>query len=282
MDNKEKSIIEKLLSISGVEACAISSLDGEVLRFSSNNEDLNEVSIKKVSAEISKLFSSYSISSIEISSLFLSFESHNVIVNSFGSGFIFIASKKNSNVNLVKMESSYLESEFIKIVSNSLENLSSNSALLNSNNNNNAQAAGDNNININDIYPSLGEDQFEFNASHHAAISDFSGNAANDAHQQNNINNINNNNSNNTNNEAATNLVPINVIIAIKDLFANSLGPISSMIFDSKMKELNQTIDNFNRKKIEEFIKLLSKEIEDENDRVLFFKNINNILKTIS
>ncbi|RZD16508.1 MAG: roadblock/LC7 domain-containing protein [Candidatus Acididesulfobacter guangdongensis] len=272
MDNKDKSIIEKLLSIAGVEACAISSLDGDVLQFSSNNEDLNELSIKKVSAEISKLFSSYSISSIEVSSLFLSFESHNIIVNGFGSGFIFIASKKNSNVNLVKMESSYLESEFIKIVSNSLENLSSKPSLFNNNNiqtAQNPQNAGVNNIN--DIYPPLGDNQFESNTAQHAAISHSSGSATDGSHQ---------NNSSSTNGEIA-NVVPINVIIAIKDLFANSLGPISSMIFDSKIKELNQTMDNFNRKKIEEFVKLLSKEIEDENDRVLFFKNVNNILKTI-
>jgi len=268
MDNKDKSIIEKLLSIAGVEACAISSLDGDVLQFSSNNEDLNELSIKKVSAEISKLFSSYSISSIEISSLFLSFESHNVIVNSFGSGFIFIASKKNSNVNLVKMESSYLESEFVKIVSNSLKNLSSKSLLFN---NSNTQTASGNN-NINDAYPSLGENQFESNISHHAAILHSSDDASGGSYQQ--------NNNNNTQNEV-TGIVPISVIIAIKDLFANSLGPISSMIFDSKIKELNLNMENFNRNKIEEFVKLLSKEIEDENDRALFFKNINNILKTI-
>ena len=128
------------------------------------------------------------------------------------------------------------------------------------------------NNNINDIYPSLGENQFESNISQHAAISHSSDNASGGSYQQ--------NNSNNTHNEV-TDIVPINVIIAIKDLFANSLGPISSMIFDSKIKELNQGMENFNRKKIEEFVKLLSKEIEDENDRVLFFKNINNILKTI-
>ncbi len=275
MDNKDKSIIEKLLSIAGVEACAISSLDGDVLQFSSNNEELNELSIKKVSAEISKLFSSYSISSIEIASLFLSFESHNVIVNGFGSGFIFIASKKNSNVNLVKMESSYLESEFVKIVSNSLENLSSKSLLFNNNNaHNNARTAndGDNIDNINDIYPSLGENQFGSNISQHAAISHSSDNASGGSYQQNNSNSTHN---------GATDVVPINIIIAIKDLFANSLGPISSMIFDSKIKELNQGMENFNRKKIEEFVKLLSKEIEDENDRILFLKNVNKILKTI-
>ncbi len=37
MDDKDKSIIDKILKISGVEACAISSLDGEVLRFDSKD-----------------------------------------------------------------------------------------------------------------------------------------------------------------------------------------------------------------------------------------------------
>ncbi len=249
MDNKDKSIIEKLLSISGVEACAISSLDGDVLQFSSNNEDLKESDIKRASAEISKLFSSYSISSIEISSLFLSFQSHNVILHSFGSGFIFIASKKNSNVNLVKMETSYLESEFIKIVNRSLGDLSSNSSFFK---NNMQETAG---YGTNKTFPTF-DDNLAINSSSPNYI-------------------------NNDVNNRISNVIPINVIVAIKDLFASSLGPIAFIIFESKIKELNQTVDNFNYQNVEEFIKLLSKEIEDENDRILFVKNVRNILKTI-
>ncbi|MHB8282918.1 MAG: hypothetical protein ACYDDE_09005 [bacterium] len=249
MDNKDKSIIEKLLSISGVEACAISSLDGDVLQFSSNNEDLKESDIKRASAEISKLFSSYSISSIEIASLFLSFQSHNVILHSFGSGFIFIASKKNSNVNLVKMETSYLESEFVKIVNKSLGDLSSKSPFFK---NNMQETAG---YDINQTFPHFDENSFQSNM----PLSNYSDN-------EDSKSNI---------------IIPINVIIAIKDLFASSLGPIAFIIFESKIKELNQTVDNFNYENIEEFIKLLSKEIEDENDRILFVKDAKNILKTI-
>ncbi len=253
MDNKDKSIIEKLLSISGVEACAISSLDGDVLQFSSNNEDLKESDIKRASAEISKLFSSYSISSIEISSLFLSFKSHNVILHSFGSGFIFIASKKNSNVNLVKMETSYLESEFIKIVNQSLGDLSSKSSFFK---NNTQETAG---YDIDQTFPSFDDNLPQYNISSNTPLP------------------------NNFNNEDSKSniIIPINVITAVKDLFTNSLGPISPIIFESKMKELNQTVNNFNYKNIQEFIKLLSKEIEDENDRILFVKNVKNILKTV-
>jgi hypothetical protein len=86
---------------------------------------------------------------------------------------------------------------------------------------------------------------------------------------------------NNDVNNRISNVIPINVIVAIKDLFASSLGPIAFIIFESKIKELNQTVDNFNYQNVEEFIKLLSKEIEDENDRILFVKNVRNILKTI-
>ncbi|MHB1697438.1 MAG: hypothetical protein ACYCSQ_04975 [bacterium] len=120
MDNKDKSIIDKILKIVGVDACAVSSLDGEVLEYEINDGEISPEQINRVSSEISKLFASYSISSIEISSLYLNFDDRNIIVNGFGSGFIFILSKRNSNVNLLKMEASYLEGEFVKIVNQSL------------------------------------------------------------------------------------------------------------------------------------------------------------------
>jgi len=120
MDNRDKSIIDKILKIAGVDACAVSSLDGEVLEYEINDGEISAEQINRVSSEISKLFASYSISSIEISSLYLNFDDRNIIVNGFGSGFIFILSKRNSNVNLLKMEASYLESEFVKIVNQSL------------------------------------------------------------------------------------------------------------------------------------------------------------------
>lgn len=123
MDNKDKSIIDKILSIAGVYACAVSSLDGEVLEYKINDGEILPEHINRVSLEISKLIASYSISSIEINSLYLNFDDRNVIVNGFGSGFIFILSKRNSNVNLLKMETSYLEGEFVKIVNQSLRSI---------------------------------------------------------------------------------------------------------------------------------------------------------------
>ncbi|WP_291490626.1 hypothetical protein [Desulfurella sp.] len=83
----DKSIIYKILKIAGVDACAISSLDGEVLQFETNDPEIQSEQVNRVSREISKLFASYSISSIEISSLYLNFDDRNIIVNGFGSGF---------------------------------------------------------------------------------------------------------------------------------------------------------------------------------------------------
>ena len=93
MEVKDKSIIDKILKIAGVDACAVSSLDGEVLRYETNDGEILPEQINKVSLEISKLFASYSISSIDITSLYLNFDDRNIIVNGFGSGFINSLSK---------------------------------------------------------------------------------------------------------------------------------------------------------------------------------------------
>jgi hypothetical protein len=234
MDVKDKSIIDKILKIAGVDACAVSSLDGEVLKYETNGGEILPEQINKVSLEISKLFASYSISSIDISSLYLNFDDRNIIVNGFGSGFIFILSKRNSNVNLLKMETSYLESEFIKIVSQSLINTQ---AVDNA-----VQSYSKNEGN---------EDEDVFNAL-------FGGKGGGEI--------------------KAHKLVSKNNLDSIKDIFSLSLGPISAMLFDEKVKELNEDVNNFNAENIENLINRLSEEIESKKDRLNFITAAKNII----
>ncbi|MCL4321297.1 MAG: hypothetical protein M1478_01955 [Deltaproteobacteria bacterium] len=234
MDDKDKSIIDKILKISGVEACAISSLDGEVLRFDSKDENITPEAINKISSEISKLFASYSVSSIDIQSLYLNFEEQNIIVNGFGSGFIFIVSQKNSNVNLLKMETSYLESEFIKIVNQSIESFSSTP--------------------LADRYEKKISSQDEDIFSSLLGETKWSG-------------------------ETKTlKIVPIDKLNAIKDIFSSSLGPISAMLFDEKVKELNEDFNNFNVENVQNLINCLAEEIEDKTDKLNFVKNAKKVL----
>ena len=234
MDVKDKSIIDKILKIAGVDACAVSSLDGEVLKYETNGDEILPEQINKVSLEISKLFASYSISSIDISSLYLNFDDRNIIVNGFGSGFIFILSKRNSNVNLLKMETSYLESEFIKIVSQSLIN---------------TQAVD----NVGQSYSKNegNEDEDVFNAL-------FGGKSGGEIKTH--------------------KLVTKNNLDSIKDIFSSSLGPISAILFDEKVKELNEDINNFNAENIENLINRLSEEIEGKKDRLNFITAAKNII----
>ena len=233
MDDKDKSIIDKILKISGVEACVISSLDGEVLRFDSKDENITPEAINKISSEISKLFASYSISSIDIQSLYLNFQEQNIIVNGFGSGFIFIVSQKNSNVNLLKMETSYLESEFIKIVNQSIESFSSTT--------------------LTDIHEKRVSSQDE----------DIFGSLLGETKWG----------------ETKTlKIVPIDKLNAIKDIFSSSLGPISAMLFDEKVKELNEDFNNFNVENIQNLINRLAEEIEDKTDKLNFIKNAKRVI----
>ncbi|RZD14938.1 MAG: hypothetical protein EVJ47_01260 [Candidatus Acidulodesulfobacterium ferriphilum] len=233
MDDKDKSIIDKILKISGVEACAISSLDGEVLRFDSKDENITPEAINKISSEISKLFASYSISSIDIQSLYLNFQEQNIIVNGFGSGFIFIVSQKNSNVNLLKMETSYLESEFIKIVNQSIESFSSTP--------------------LTDIHEKRVSSQDEDIFSSLLGETKWG--------------------------ETKTlKIVPIDKLNAIKDIFSSSLGPISAMLFDEKVKELNEDFNNFNVENIQNLINRLAEEIEDKTDKLNFIKNAKRVI----
>ncbi len=234
MDVKDKSIIDKILKIAGVDACAVSSLDGEVLKYETNGDEILPEQINKVSLEISKLFASYSISSIDISSLYLNFDDRNIIVNGFGSGFIFILSKRNSNVNLLKMETSYLESEFIKIVSQSLINTQ---AVDNA-----VQSYSKNEGN---------EDEDVFNAL-------FGGKSGGEIKTH--------------------KLVTKNNLDSIKDIFSSSLGPISAILFDEKVKELNEDVNNFNAENIENLINRLSEEIEGKKDRLNFITAAKNII----
>ena len=234
MDVKDKSIIDKILKIAGVDACAVSSLDGEVLKYETNGDEILPEQINKVSLEISKLFASYSISSIDISSLYLNFDDRNIIVNRFGSGFIFILSKRNSNVNLLKMETSYLESEFIKIVSQSLINTQ---AVDNA-----VQSYSKNEGN---------EDEDVFNAL-------FGGKSGGEIKTH--------------------KLVTKNNLDSIKDIFSSSLGPISAILFDEKVKELNEDVNNFNAENIENLINRLSEEIEGKKDRLNFITAAKNII----
>ena len=233
MDDKDKSIIDKILKISGVEACAISSLDGEVLRFDSKDENITPEAINKISSEISKLFASYSISSIDIQSLYLNFQEQNIIVNGFGSGFIFIVSQKNSNVNLLKMETLYLESEFIKIVNQSIESFSSTP--------------------LTDIHEKRVSSQDEDIFSSLLGETKWG--------------------------ETKTlKIVPIDKLNAIKDIFSSSLGPISAMLFDEKVKELNEDFNNFNVENIQNLINRLAEEIEDKTDKLNFIKNAKRVI----
>lgn len=234
MDDKDKSIIDKILKISGVEACAISSLDGEVLRFDAKDGDITLEAINKISAEISKLFASYSISSIDISSLYLNFEERNIIINGFGSGFIFIVSQKNSNVNLLKMETSYLESEFIKIVSQSIESFS----------------------------PKPLADRYEkgVNSQDEDVFSSLLGETKDSGEIK------------------ARNIVTIDRLNAVRDIFSSSLGPISAMLFDEKVKELNENFNNFSVEHIQNLINSLAEEIEDKNERMNFIKNAKRVI----
>ncbi len=233
MDDKDKSIIDKILKISGVEACAISSLDGEVLRVGSKDENITPEKVNKISAEISKLFASYSISSIDIQSLYLNFSEQNIIVNGFGSGFIFIVSQKNSNVNLLKMETSYLESEFIKIVNQSIESFSSTP--------------------LTDIHEKRVSSQDEDIFSSLLGETKWA--------------------------ETKTlKIVPIDKLNAIKDIFSSNLGPISAMLFDEKVKELNEDFNNFNVENIQNLINRLAEEIEDKTDKLNFIKNAKRVI----
>ncbi len=233
MDDKDKSIIDKILKISGVEACVISSLDGEVLRFDSKDENITPEKVNKISSEISKLFASYSISSIDIQSLYLNFQEQNIIVNGFGSGFIFIVSQKNSNVNLLKMETSYLESEFIKIVNQSIESFSSTT--------------------LTDIHEKRVSSQDE----------DIFGSLLGETKWG----------------ETKTlKIVPIDKLNAIKDIFSSSLGPISAMLFDEKVKELNEDFNNFNVENIQNLINRLAEEIEGKTDKLDFIKNAKRVI----
>ncbi len=234
MDVKDKSIIDKILKIAGVDACAVSSLDGEVLKYETNGDEILPEQINKVSLEISKLFASYSISSIDISSLYLNFDDRNIIVNGFGSGFIFILSKRNSNVNLLKMETSYLESEFIKIVSQSLINTQTVD--------NAVQSYSKNEGN---------EDEDVFNAL-------FGGKSGGEIKTH--------------------KLVTKKNLDSIKDIFSSSLGPISAILFDEKVKELNEDVNNFNAENIENLINRLSEEIEGKKDRLNFITAAKNII----
>ncbi len=234
MDVKDKSIIDKILKIAGVDACAVSSLDGEVLKYETNGDEILPEQINKVSLEISKLFASYSISSIDISSLYLNFDDRNIIVNGFGSGFIFILSKRNSNVNLLKMETSYLESEFIKIVSQSLINTQAVDNAIQSYSKNEGN-----------------EDEDVFNAL-------FGGKSGGEIKTH--------------------KLVTKNNLDSIKDIFSSSLGPISAILFDEKVKELNEDVNNFNAENIENLINRLSEEIEGKKDRLNFITAAKNII----
>ncbi len=234
--NGNKSIIDKVLSIAGVEVCAISSIDGEVLQSGSKNSEIAESDIKNISLELSRLFASYGISSIDITSLYMNFELHNIIVHGFGSGFIFIASTKNSNINLLKMETSYLEEEFVKVISQSLGSAAPKLSTT-------GQEGASQFKQGSDLQESLffGENP-PVSAPEPAAV-------------------------------------PLKKILAIKELFSNSLGPIASMIFESKLKESNMRVDSFNNKNVYEFISLLANEIESKPDKVSFVKNVENILK---
>ena len=236
MDAKDKSIIDKILKIAGVDACAVSSLDGEVLKYETNVDDILPDQINQVSREISKLFASYSISSIDISSLYLNFDDRNIIVNGFGSGFIFILSKRNSNVNLLKMETSYLESEFIKIVSQSFGNISA-TPLINTEKEDQQYSKNENE----DVFNTL------FGQKNGADIK-------------------------------SNELIDKNNLDTIKDIFSSILGPISAIIFEEKVKELNEDVNSFNAENIENLINRLSEEIEGKKDRLNFITAVKGIV----
>ncbi len=242
MDKSNKSIIYKILKVAGVDACAISSLDGEVLQYEANDPEIKPEQINKVSLEISKLFASYSISSIEISSLYLNFDDRNIIVNGFGSGFIFILSKRNSNVNLLKMETSFLESEFIKIVNQSIGDIGVQKYY-------GADNGGGESVNRRserneDVFNSILSGRMD--------------------KEENNLSEI----------------IPKNKLDQIMDIVSENLGPISFMIFDEKVKELNEDVNKFNAENIKNLINSLSEEIENKKDRLNFITAANNVINS--
>jgi hypothetical protein len=237
----DKSIIYKILKIAGVDACAISSLDGEVLQFKANDNEIQSEQISRVSREISKLFASYSISSIEINSLYLNFDDRNIIVNGFGSGFIFILSKRNSNVNLLKMETAYLESEFVKIVNQSIaaDNPKKAESIIN-----NKNGTG-----------SFAQSETAFDSILNSNVMSGGGISFGE-------------------------VIPKDKMESLKDLFSENLGPISSMIFDEKLKDLNENANNFHTDNIENLINNLAQEIENKKERLNFITAANNIVNS--
>jgi hypothetical protein len=235
----DKSIINKILQIAGVDACSVSSLDGEVLQFEANDTDISTEQINKVSLEISKLFASYSISSIDISSLYLNFDDRNIIVNGFGSGFIFILSKRNSNVNLLKMQTSYLESEFVKIVNQSFSGVNSKSL-------------------ADKVHAEGGHAYLKNDDMLDSILNGKSGNG----------------------NIKTNNIISKNKLDSIMDIFSSSLGPISAMLFDEKIKDLNEDINNFNAENVSNLINGLSEEIENKKDRLDFINIANKIINS--
>ncbi|MGC8554945.1 MAG: hypothetical protein ACP5NA_05610 [Candidatus Acidulodesulfobacterium sp.] len=239
--NDDKSIIYKILKIAGVDACAISSLDGEVLQFEANDTEIQSEQINRVSREISKLFASYSISSIEINSLYLNFDDRNIIVNGFGSGFIFILSKRNSNVNLLKMETAYLESEFVKIVNQSItaDSPKKTEAIIS-----NENGTG-----------SFAQSETAFDSILNSNVMSGSGISSGE-------------------------VVPKNKMEALKDLFSENLGPISSIIFEEKLNDLNENINNFHLDNIENLINNLAQEIENKKERLNFITAANKIINS--
>ena len=58
------------------------------------------------------------------------------------------------------------------------------------------------------------------------------------------------------------------------------MGPISAILFDEKIRELNEDVDNFNAENIENLINRLSEEIEGKKDRLNFITAAKNIINS--
>ena len=73
-------------------------------------------------------------------------------------------------------------------------------------------------------------------------------------------------------------VIPKDKMEALKDFFSENLGPISSIIFDQKLKDLNESVNNFHADNIENLIKNLAQEIENKKERLNFITAANKIL----
>ncbi|WP_291490625.1 hypothetical protein [Desulfurella sp.] len=75
-------------------------------------------------------------------------------------------------------------------------------------------------------------------------------------------------------------VIPKNKMDALKDLFSENLGPISTIIFEEKLKDLNENVDAFHLDNVENLINNLAQEIENKKERLNFITAANKIINS--